>query len=50
MGKRDLWGASEPSIIEGSFFCHASGLTVAAEIRPIEFQNQQALTIRSLAF
>ena len=29
---------------------HASALTAAAKIGPIEFQNQQALPIRSLAF
>ena len=29
---------------------HASGLTAAAEIRPKEFQNQQAVPIRSLSF
>ena len=29
---------------------HASGLTAAAEIRPKEFQNQQAVPIKSLAF
>ena len=29
---------------------HASGLTEAAQIRPIEFQNQQAVPILSLIF
>ena len=29
---------------------HAIGLTAAAEIWPIEIQNQQAVPIRSLAF
>ena len=29
---------------------HASGLTEASEIQPIEFQNQPAVPIRSLAF
>ena len=29
---------------------HASGLTTAAEIRPIEFWNQRVVPIRSLAF
>ena len=29
---------------------HASALTAAAEICPIEFQNQQAVPIESLAF
>ena len=31
-------------------FKHASALTVAAKIQPIEFQNQQAVPIRSLTF
>ena len=31
-------------------FTHASALTAAAKIQPIEFQNQQAALIRSLAF
>ena len=29
---------------------HASALTAAAKIQPIEFQNQRDVTIRSLAF
>ena len=29
---------------------HASALTAVAEIQPIEFQNQGAVPIRSLAF
>ena len=34
----------------GAQFYHASGLTEASEIQPIEFQNQLAVPIRSLAF
>ena len=35
---------------EPSVHTSASGLTAAAKIWPIEFQNQQAVLIRSLAF
>ena len=35
---------------ELSSYNHASGLTAAAQLRPIEFQNQQAVPIKSLAF
>ena len=31
-------------------FRHASALTAAAKIQPIEFQNQKDVPIRSLAF
>ena len=34
----------------GARFYHASGLTEASEIQPIEFQNQLAVPIRSLTF
>ena len=35
---------------QNAYINHASGLTAAAKIRTIEFQNQQAVSIRSLVF
>ena len=32
------------------YYTHASALRAATEIQPIEFKNQQAVPIRSLAF
>ena len=32
------------------YFSHASAITEAAKIQPIEFQNQRVAQVRSLAF
>ena len=43
-------GRPDPAGSKIGCFNHASALTAAAEIQPIEFQNWQAVPIRCLAF